>query len=114
MHEDTVMFPNQIEIPPAYWWGAWGACPPPPPNSIQVIMIYYMSSCRNFLIMPHTAHFQVEKVKSSLTWEEHTPSPRSVATLPRKDCAPYVLAHYANVRYSTWQTDIRNDRKMSM
>ena len=49
--------------------------------------------------MPQIAHFQVEKLKSSLPKNEKapTPSPRSVATLPRKDCAPppNVLAHYA-------------------
>ena len=47
--------------------------------------------------MPQIAHFQVEKWKSSLPWEGgHPPPPRSVATLPRKDCAPpNVLAYYA-------------------
>ena len=55
----------------------------------------------SFLGMPQIAHFQVEKLKSSLPWEGDpppTPFPRSVTTLPRKDCAlppPNVLAHYA-------------------
>ena len=63
----------------------------------------------SFLGMPQIAHFQVEKLKSSLPWEgghpRPTPFPRSVATLPRawslRSLAkivpppPNVLAHYA-------------------
>ena len=51
--------------------------------------------------MPQIAHFSSRKLKSSLAWEggnlPPTHSPRSVATLPRKDCAPlnFLLAHYA-------------------
>ena len=56
--------------------------------------------------MPQIAHIQVEKLKSSLPWEGDpppTPSPRSVATLPRawslrslaKIVPPNVLPHYA-------------------
>ena len=79
-------------------------------NSIQA----HPYTCRqveiSFLGMPQIAHFEVEKLKSSLAWEGGTPPPpppkpflRSVATLPRawslhslaNIAPPNVLAHYA-------------------
>ena len=87
------------------YWGGGG-----PPNKIKPWLIfnsiqaYPYSTCQveiSFLGMPQIAHFQVEKWKRSLPWHPPpTPSPRSVATLPRKDCAPpNVLAHYATGRW---------------
>ena len=80
-------------------------------RSVESWHAYPYSTCRqvkiSFLGMPQIAHFQVEKLKSSLPWEggHHppTPFPRSVATLPRawslrslaKIVPPNVLAHYA-------------------
>ena len=76
-------------------------------RSVESWHAYPYSTCRqvkiSFLGMPQIAHFQVEKWKNSLPWDgghpPPTPTPRSVATLPRKDCAPppNVLAHYATV-----------------
>ena len=69
--------------------------------------------------MPQIAHFQVEKLKSSPPWEEGhpppTPSPRSVATLPRKDCAPpNVLAHYATDIWQTFTFRVQLGEHMNM
>ena len=66
---------------------------------------YPYSTCRqvkiSFLGMPQIAHFQVEKWKSSYRGRGDTPlphpSPRSVATLPRKDCAPQFF--FGSVRH---------------
>ena len=69
-------------------------------RSVESWHAYPYSTCRqvqiSFLGMPQIAHFQVEKWKSSLPWEgghplPTPPSPRSVATLPRKDCAPQMF-----------------------
>ena len=91
---------------------------PFPGRSNRDTRTHNYSTCRqvkiSFLGMPHIAHSQVEKWKSSLPWEgghpPPTPSPpaRSLRSLglgrfapSQRLCPPNVLAHYATAFMSS-------------
>ena len=85
-------------------------------RSVESWHAYPYSTCRQVKIsllgMPQSAHFQVEKWKSSLPWEGGPPSrtlpplgryaPSGlVASLPRKDCAPPPKC-FGSLRHFLW------------
>ena len=72
-------------------------------RSVESWHAYPYGTCRqveiSFLGMPQIAHFQVEKLKSSIPWEggppSHTLPPLGRYAPSQRLCPPNVLAHYA-------------------